>query len=204
MQTLMPAAVPRRVRSQRITGFLFAGLLQVALVWALVEGLDIKVWPQPPDVYTQIRIIKEKLPPLPPPKPMSNWRQPDNPVADKPVIDIDRGTGGNPITPNDHPFHGSVVDLPPVGIMATHSTPPYPALAARLGEMGSVELRLVISPQGIVTDAVVVRSSGHDDLDQAARAWVMGHWRYRPAMRGGVAVPAVAEALVRFDLRNGG
>jgi len=78
-----------------------------------------------------------------------------------------------------------VYDQAAAGIASTHTTPPYPLLARRLGEEGSLRLQLTISPQGIVTEAQVVRSSGYDDLDRAARDWVKAHWRYRPALRGG-------------------
>ena len=93
-------------------------------------------------------------------------------------------------------------DQTATGIAGTHTTPPYPPLAIRLGEEGSVRLHLTISPQGMVTEALVVRSSGFGDLDQAARNWIMAHWRYRPAMRGGAAVASVSDVQVRFDLRN--
>ncbi len=65
-----------------------------------------------------------------------------------------------------------------------------------------MRLHLTISAQGYVMDAAVVRSSGYEDLDLAARNWIMAHWRYRPAMRGGAATTSAADVQVRFDLKN--
>ena len=52
--------------------------------------------------------------------------------------------------------------------------------------------------EGIVTR--IARAAGY--LDQAARAWIIGHWRYRPALRDGN--PAVTQVLasVTYSLKN--
>ena len=63
-------------------------------------------------------------------------------------------------------------------------------------------LQMVISAQGTVTSATVLQSSGFADLDQAAVAWVQQHWRYKPAMQNGTAVPSQAQAAVIFALKN--
>jgi periplasmic protein TonB len=67
-----------------------------------------------------------------------------------------------------------------------------------------VLLRLTISPEGVVTGAVVIGSSGSPGLDGAARNWVLAHWRYQPAIRGGAAVPSSGNVAVTFNLRNAG
>jgi periplasmic protein TonB len=73
----------------------------------------------------------------------------------------------------------------------------YPEDAADEGVTGSVRLKVVVSRHGRVEEAVVVRSSGDDRLDQAAEAAVR-RWRYRPARRNGRAVTAVDYAVVEF------
>jgi len=204
MQTLDHAIVlarPKGMTPQRATGLIFAGLLQVALIFALVEGLDIKVWPQP-EHRTSIDIIKDTATPQPGPPPTPTMHDPVVVDPVMPTYHFDDGsrtgtgitTVVGPVTPNN--------DQAAAGVAGTHTTPPYPALALRLGEEGSVRLHLTISPQGVVTEALVVRSSGYDDLDQAARNWILAHWRYRPALRGGAAVVSASDAQVRFDLRN--
>jgi protein TonB len=192
-------ARPKGVTPQRATGLIFAGLLQVALIFALVEGLNIKVWPTR-EPTTSIEIIKGPSKPGPQPPTVTTWHEPtiSNPIV--PTFQIDNGQQGQGIT-----IIGPMIpsnDRAAVGVADTHTTPPYPLLAIRLGEEGNVHLRLTISAQGVVTDAVVVRSSGYGDLDQAARDWILAHWRYQPATHGGVAVASVRDIEVRFDLKN--
>ncbi|MDE2630478.1 MAG: energy transducer TonB, partial [Alphaproteobacteria bacterium] len=192
---------PKGMTPQRVTGFIFAGLIQVAVILALIEGLHVKIWPTP-EPRTQIDFIKSNIKPGQIPPPATPWRQPADVTAVKPVIVIDSGQqsqGGitlvqGPSTPT--------YDYGAAPIGSTHTTPPYPPLAIRLSEEGSVRLHLTISPQGIVTDAAVVRSSGYGDLDLAARSWILAHWRYRPALRAGMAVASTSDVQVRFDLKN--
>ena len=47
----------------------------------------------------------------------------------------------------------------------------------------------------------LIKSSGHASLDAAARNTVSSRWRFHPARRGGVAVPAVVTVPIRFELR---
>ena len=206
MQTMDHAIVmarPRGVTPQRATGLIFAGLLQVALIFALVEGLNIKVWPSPePTMKGEVILDQTTVkPPEAPPLPTVYDPIPVNPIA--PTYQIDDGsTTTTAITTVHGPVVPAIYDHAAVGVADTHTTPPYPLLAVRLSEEGSVRLHLTISAQGAVTDAVVVRSSGYDDLDQAARDWIIAHWRYRPATRGGAAVASTGDVQVRFDLKN--
>ena len=127
--------------------------------------------------------------------------------AIKPTIIFDSGDdGGTAINPNntDTGYRPGPADHGPVSIARTHTVPPYPALYARLGNQGTVTLRLTISAQGVVTDAVVIRSSGTEGLDEVARMWVLQHWRYQPAIRGGAAAPGAVTVGVEFNLKNAG
>lgn len=67
---------------------------------------------------------------------------------------------------------------------STHTIPPYPAVARRLGQQGVVALQLMISPSGEVTAVDIVQSSGFPELDQTAAAWVKARWKYKPAVLG--------------------
>ena len=193
---------PKGMTPERVTGLVFAGLLQAALIFALIEGLNIKVWPTPPP-GTEVQIIKDNNKPLPLPPPPVNWREPTTPGTALPRFTIDNGEPPQGITLVQTPTPPSgIVFTPAAGIGETHTTPPYPPLGERLNEEGIVGLRLTISAQGLVSEAMIVHSSGYQDLDQAARGWILAHWRYRPAMRGGVAVASMSDVQVRFDLRN--
>jgi len=50
-------------------------------------------------------------------------------------------------------------------------------------------------------NASVTQSSGFPALDESAVAWVMAHWKYKPAIRGGVPVTSQTQAAVKFDLK---
>jgi protein TonB len=89
-----------------------------------------------------------------------------------------------------------------IGIAATHTTPPYPASALRMGEQGSVRLHIAINEDGDVSSVEVTQSSGSRRLDEAARAWVQQHWKYQPATIDGKATTATSDAMVVFDLAH--
>jgi protein TonB len=78
-------------------------------------------------------------------------------------------------------------------------SPKYPLDARRNHWEGTVRLRVVITPDGLVKDISVARSSGFDSLDQAALKTV-GKWRFVPGKQSGVAVEAVGFLSIPFRL----
>ena len=104
-------------------------------------------------------------------------------------------------TPNDPPT-AKGVDRALAGITATHTAPPYPPIARRLGAEGKVTLRLTVSAEGKVTAADIVTSSGRDDMDQSAQQWILAHWAYKPALDNGVPTVSQTLATVVFSLVN--
>jgi len=196
--------VPGRLQ-RRAVGLVFAGSLQALLVWGLVLGLNEKpLAPQRPNL--QGYVVKPEFTPRQPP-PLVKFIEPTEKPLAPPDFKIASGDSQRPdaITIGSNGGGtGASLDRPAMALYETHTTPPYPPLEARLGMQGVVRLRLTISTQGVVTGATVVRSSGSEGLDEAARAWVMAHWRYRPAERGGVPVAGTADVVVRFDLKNAG
>jgi periplasmic protein TonB len=199
------ATPPPGRMQRRVAGLLFAGLLQVGLIYALIVGLDIKVAPIIDDYYPW-RVIVDPIKPItPPPVPESYKPTRVDPVT--PRIVISENGGGDKstaLTPTGGGTTAGPVVYAAQGIMSTHIKPPYPRLSMILGEQGTVVLRLTISTRGIVQDAVIVRSSGYENLDRAARAWVIQQWRYRAATIGGQPVASTADVAVRFDLRQAG
>ncbi len=59
--------------------------------------------------------------------------------------------------------------VPPVADFKTCSKPEWPVASLRKEEAGTVTLRFEIGENGQVLDSAVKKSSGHPDLDQAAR-----------------------------------
>lgn len=66
------------------------------------------------------------------------------------------------------PQRPSIEPDPPAARYTTAPRPIYPALSKRLGEQGTVTLKVRADAQGAVSDAVVLQGSGHARLDNAA------------------------------------
>jgi protein TonB len=189
---------------QRVAGLAFVGLIHVAVIYALVMGL----MPQVTKIFSGPVIVDfpktadpKQAPPLDP-----ALIKPTHVDPITPTIVTNPGDDNNTVTTSRPEDNGRMTTfIPDTGVRAvagTHTIPDYPELARRLGQEGTVEMRLSIAPDGTVVDAAVVQSSGSDMLDQAAIAWVKAHWRYQPATHLGAPVASTAEAAVRFDLRN--
>jgi periplasmic protein TonB len=78
--------------------------------------------------------------------------------------------------------------------------PPYPARARRLGEQGTVTLRILVAADGSVANAEIAHSSGFDTLDRAALETVRTRWRFVPARRAGAPVKSWVLVPIRFAL----
>jgi protein TonB len=78
-------------------------------------------------------------------------------------------------------------------------SPTYPARAKRLGETGTVRLRIQIGTDGRLTGVSVAHSSGFADLDAAA-VDAVSSGVCQPYRDHGVAVSVTAEQPVGFDL----
>ena len=77
--------------------------------------------------------------------------------------------------------------------------PQYPRSARRRRLEGMVLLEVKVDAGGDPMSVDVKQSSGHYVLDDAAR-WAVERWRFVPAQRNGVAVAAVVEVPIRFQL----
>jgi protein TonB len=78
-------------------------------------------------------------------------------------------------------------------------SPKYPVEARRNHWEGTVRLRVVITPDGLVKEIGVARSSGFDSLDESALDTVR-KWRFLPGKQSGVAVEAVGFLSIPFRL----
>lgn len=77
--------------------------------------------------------------------------------------------------------------------------PEYPRAARRDGIEGVVIVLARVEPDGTLSGASVVSSSGHQALDDAAIRSFQDA-TFKPAMRGGVPVTAEKKFAVRFDI----
>jgi protein TonB len=96
---------------------------------------------------------------------------------------------------------GPFVPPSPLAGMATNRAPAYPQSALRRGEQGNVMLRVSVTADGVPLAVDLAATSGYASLDSAAEAAVR-RWRFNPATRAGIAVAAIAEVPVRFQLAN--
>jgi protein TonB len=77
-----------------------------------------------------------------------------------------------------------------------------PELPARLGSFVtalSLELRILVLPDGSVGDAQIVRSCGQEEIDRLAIETVKNSWHYLPASINGKPVEAWTSVIVRFS-----
>lgn len=93
----------------------------------------------------------------------------------------------------------TVVVLSPQRDPKQSAPPDYPRLARRYGWEGTTEYLVQINPQGRATSMVLVQSSGHDLLDEAAKNAVLG-WVFHPATENGQAVAGELLVPIRFHL----
>ena len=63
-------------------------------------------------------------------------------------------------------------------------------------------LEVLVGLDGQPLAVTVARSSGHRELDEAARAQVLKRWRFQPATRDGLAVQAIGMVPIEFALKD--
>jgi periplasmic protein TonB len=162
--------------------------------------------PPLPEQAAPAPVMAADIPPPPPTKP-SRPRAAPQPHAAAVT------TAARPTQPVEQQLVAAAAALPPpspaprvvapprpVGGMAGNPKPPYPAQAARRGWQGTVLLRVEVSPAGKPVNAVVATSSGHGDLDEAARSTVLAEWRFVPATDGGTPVAGEVNVPILFRL----
>lgn len=164
---------------------------------------------------TAVRLI-EKIPPPPaPPKlePKEIARvvpkphaQPATPPLPAPTATVEETQGialpaAEPAPPQLAPSIDSATPLAGAQLQYRSAPPPtYPVPALRNYEQGTVLLRVEVDSSGQPVMVSIERSSGSRSLDQAARQQVLKRWRFEPAQRDGVAVPAIGLVPVQFSL----
>jgi periplasmic protein TonB len=77
--------------------------------------------------------------------------------------------------------------------------PIYPTMSRRLGEQGTVTLRVLITPEGQAAEIKIIKSSGSARLDQSAIDAIRV-WRFVPAQRAGQPIAEWYEWRWEFRL----
>ena len=191
--------------SRRLPLLSLALCFQASVFWLFTHGLMGHFIPTVPDPFRLIPIKESHPPPLPPTNPHIPKRI-DGPHVPQPTFHEDPGPAPNPFswTPpaTENPPTVPGADRAPISNVSTHTVPPYPPIARRIGAEGKVTFRLTVTAEGRVGQADVVTSSGRDDLDQTAQQWILAHWTYKPALKDGVPASSHTLASVTFSLVN--
>lgn len=203
----------------RATGLIVVLSLHAAALWGLWQH---RLLPTPNEISTLFVTFiappapeKKEEPKRPPPRPKPVEKpQPRQLVAETPVI-----APADYVTPPPPPKPAPVIEAPiappappkqvgPVSlggelsVACPERTPPrYPPASRRIGEEGTVVLRVELDETGGVALARVQTSSGHPRLDEAALTAVQA-WRCTPATREGRPVRAVALQPFKFVLQG--
>jgi len=80
--------------------------------------------------------------------------------------------------------------------------PAYPRRAQQQRLTGTVLLQVLVGIDGRPLEVQVAQSSGHRELDEAARAQVLKRWSFQPATKDGLAVQAIGMVPIEFALRH--
>ncbi|HVI98116.1 MAG TPA: energy transducer TonB [Sphingomonas sp.] len=111
------------------------------------------------------------------------------------------GTGTDPVTVDPPP---PPLPLLPAGIDPRYADalqPPYPPAEQRANREGVVVLKVLIGTDGRVKQVERV-SATSDAFFAATRRQALGHWRFKPATRGGVPQESWVTKSVRFVLND--
>ena len=213
-----PPRVPARHRDwdqQRSWPALLAIIgLHILALWGLmqIESVREAVEDMAPIMVGMITLQPEQPKPViepPPPKPVPEKPKP-KPVmiaAETPAPTVMTAPPPEPIAVEETPPPPAAeVSLPapiipPNFVAAYLDNPPpaYPQSSKRLGETGTVLLRVRVSALGRAESVELERSSGYTRLDRAALDAVR-KWKFVPAKQGDQAVPAFVLVPLNFEL----
>jgi periplasmic protein TonB len=79
--------------------------------------------------------------------------------------------------------------------------PPYPASEERMGNEGTVVVRVTIGTDGRVTAVQKVRATS-DAFFRATQQHALSQWRFRPATEDGKPVETTQQLTVKFELKG--
>lgn len=136
--------------------------------------------------------------------PPSSEREPvaeSAPAPDPPASESPRGAAVKP--EGEVPSREAVVTTPPAfnAKYLRNPPPPYPPVARRNGEQGTVTLRVLVTREGAPASVSVEKTSGSGHLDRAALEAVKG-WRFVPARRGTEPIEAWVLVPIVFRLEG--
>jgi len=187
--------------------------LHIGIIWALATGLAQRAIQMvaPPIKTTIVQQTKKTVKPPPPPPPQLQQQQVQVPP---PVIQINvpQAAQTHAITVQKHVVRAAPPPPAPAHIVPLRAIPRdfpstdsyYPDASRRLGEQGTVLVRLCIGAGGrVVGQPSVLKSSGSSRLDQAALRYAKatsGH--FSPETKNGTPVTVCTALPIKFQLTD--
>lgn len=164
------------------------------VIWIEPELVEVPVLPERPRIerpqlVQRVPELPSPLPPVPQPLdlPEPAWPIVANPAPEAP------GPSADPL--------GAATGASEAIAIARVTPPPYPGPALRRGLEGTVELLVLVGSDGVPQRVEITASSGHRELDRAAREHVLAQWRFHPALRNGRPVSALARVPIVFRIQ---
>lgn len=196
------------------------GLLQISAVQDAVR----EVAPMVVDFITIEQPPKVEPPPPPPPRPQPRPRPTPQPVIAAPPapapeapapfvvpppppepvsrpLETTLPAPTLPPAPPTPPAPPAAPRLIPAGNVSYLVPPPIevPLASRRMGEQGTVTLRVTVGTDGLPKSVVVQRSSGHARLDEQA-VWAMKRARFKPQTDNGVPIEWIVLAPLQYEI----
>jgi len=194
--------------SRRLPLLGLALCLQASVAWLLADQLINRRIGEVIPRWIEVSPLPETQPDMLPPPPKPTEVQPEKLTAVAPIFETAPGERTivtiepRQSSSTSRTLPPTAPDHAPISIASTHTVPPYPPIARRLGAEGKVTLNLTVTAEGRVAQADIVTSSGSGELDQAAQQWIVAHWKYKPALANGVPAVSHTLATVTFNLIN--
>lgn len=131
-------------------------------------------------------------------------------TPNSPAINFSVPTIGNVLVPNAIAQAPPIAPLRPAAVVrhepktigstgegGDRPQPPYPEMALKFGQQGTVVLLLTVNDSGLVESAEIKETSGSPILDRSALEFVKRHWIVPPGKSG-----RVFEATISYQIKT--
>ncbi len=212
-----------RADTWRVTGAVL--LAHICAAWLLSQNLVSSIsMGEPDNVIMPSLVMDTPAPPAPQPQPPKPQAQPKpKPLPQPkvtpqlhptPVVANTAASEAAPVVPAPPSSPATAAasgtqlpstSTPTVTLPSTNANylnnpaPPYPRMSRRMGEQGTVVIRVFINTEGRAEKAEIRTSSGYARLDDTALETVK-RWRYVPGTRAGVPEAMWFNVPIRFVL----
>jgi protein TonB len=208
-------AVPRRKPVEYLLFGLAAVGVHVGAFWFLTHLPP--ATPYQPPKSSPVEMVLTPPPEVEPPPPPPPPKEPPKVVKSEKVkvqhvVKSEPVVSDNVVAAEQGPITSQVIEPAPVveekitaaradASYLNNPPPQYPPVALRQGWQGTVQLRVLVKPDGSAGDINVEKTSGKRVLDDAAIAAVKG-WKFVPSKRGDTPIEGWVSFPVEFNLES--